>query len=67
MNASIPTEVPQNVEKEIDVMLAGIEEVLANIRYNREEGQKIMAEADAIRESNVLAAKELDEMIVRWK
>lgn len=72
MNSSIPTEVPQtevpqNVEHEIDMMLAGINEMLVNIRRNREEGAKIMAEADVIRESNVQKAKELDERIARWK
>lgn len=67
MNSSIPVEVPQNVEQEIDVMLTGINEMLANIRRNREEGAKIMAEAAAIREDNVRKAKELDERIARWK
>lgn len=67
MNTSIPTEVPQNVEHEIDVLFAGIDEMMANIRRNREEGAKIMAEAEAIRASNVQKAKELDERIARWK
>ncbi len=67
MNTSIPSEVPKDFEKEIDAMLAGIEEMLANIRRNREEGAIIMAEADAIRADNALALKRLDETIARWK
>ena len=67
MNASIPTEVPQDIEKEIDTMLVGIQEMLTNIRRNREEGAKIMAEGAAIREDNARRAKELDETIARWK
>ena len=67
MNTSIPNEAPKDYEKEIDAMLAGIVEMLANIRRNREEGAVIMAEADAIRADNAIAAKRLDDMIARWK
>lgn len=67
MNTSIPTQVPQDVEKEMDIMFAQIEEMMANIRRNREEGAKIVAEGEAIRQSNDLARKELDEIIARWR
>jgi len=67
MNTSIPTQVPQDIEKEIDIMFAQIEEMMANIRRNREEGAQIMAEADEIRKSNAQAWKKLDETMARWK
>jgi len=67
MNTSIPTQVPQDVEKEMDIMFAQIEEMMANIRHNREEGAQIMAEARQISEQNDLARRELDEIIARWK
>jgi len=67
MNTSLPTEIPQDVEKEMDIMFAQIEEMMVNIRRNREEGAQIMAEARQISEQNDLARKELDKIIARWK
>jgi len=67
MNTSIPTQVPQDAEKEIDIMLVQIEEMMANIRRNREEGSQIVAEGEVIRQSNAEALKKLGETIARWK
>jgi glutamyl-tRNA reductase len=65
MNASIPTEVPQDIEKEMDVLFARIDEMMTNIRRNREEGQKIMAQSREIAEQNVRDLKELRQRIAR--
>jgi len=67
MNASIPTEIPQDIEKDIDNMLAQINEILVDIRRDREEGAQIVAEGEAIRQSNAEALKKLDETLARLK
>ncbi len=65
MNASIPTEVPENVEREIAVLLARIDEMMGQIRRDREEGEEIMRESREIAKSNRRALEELGEMIAR--
>jgi hypothetical protein len=51
----------------MDIMFAQIEVMMANIRRNREEGAKIVAEGEPLRRSNAEALKKLGEIIARWK
>ena len=67
MNQSIPTELPKDMEREMDVLFALIEEKMANIRRTREEGEEIMRESRIIAASNRRALEELGERISRWK
>lgn len=67
MNSSIPTEVPQDIEKEMDVLFARIEEKMAQIRRDREEGAQIMAEGRRIAEQNSRDLEELGRRIARLK
>lgn len=67
MNTSIPTEVPQDIEREMDIMFAQIEEMMANIRRNREEGEKIMAESHLIAQQNAHDLEELRQRVTRMK
>ena len=67
MNTSIPMEMPESVEHEMDVLFARIEEKMTNIRRLREEGEEIMRESRKISESNRRELEELGERIARGR
>ena len=66
MNPSIEAP-PQNIEQELDILMARIEEKMNHIRRDREEGEEIMKEARKIAQSNAHALEELGEIIARIK
>lgn len=57
----------ENIEKEMDILLARIEEKMNQIRRDREDGEEIMKEARKIAQSNSHALEELGEIIARIK
>ncbi len=67
MNTLVPTDVPQNVEHEMDILFARIDEKMANIRRLREEGEEIMRESRQISQSNRRELEELGERIARGR
>ena len=65
MNASIPVEVPEDVEQEIAALFGRMDEMMAQIRRDREEGEQIMQQSRQIAQSNARSLAELGEMIAR--
>lgn len=67
MNTPVPVEMPQNAEQQMEVLLARIEEKMAHIRHDREEGEAIMEQTRQLAQSNARALAELGEIITRMK
>ena len=55
------------IEREMEIMQARIEEKLGQIRRDREEGDLIMEETRRLSQSNTRALEELGELIARLR
>lgn len=55
------------IEREMEIMQARIEEKLGQIRRDREEGELVMEETRRLAQSNTRALEELGEMIARLR
>jgi len=55
------------IEREMEIMQARIEEKLGQIRRDREEGELVMEETRRLTQSNTRALQELGEMIARLR
>ncbi len=67
MNSPITSPFAPEIEREMEVLQARIEEKLGQIRRDREDGERIMEDTRRIAQSNARALEELGELIARLK